>query len=90
MSLYEIKKILKHLQNNEITVFDVPKEYTKNAQIATFERKAGWRITGTRGFDVISNSFFVNETLIHIGLDGKERKKDISLLFEDLIHIFTF
>lgn len=90
MSLYEIKRILKHLQNNEITVFDVPKEYAKNAQIAIFERKAGWRITGTRGFDVISNSFFVNETLIHIGLDGKERKEDISLLFEDFDSYFYF
>ena len=60
------------------------------AQIAIFERKAGWRITGTRGFDVISNSFFVNETLIHIGLDGKERKEDISLLFEDFDSYFYF
>lgn len=59
----EINKIIKQLKNNEIRVFDVPEEYKNDIQIVTFERKAGMRITDKRGFDIISNSFFVEELL---------------------------
>lgn len=62
----EINKIIKQLKNNEIRVFDVPEEYKNDIQIVTFERKAGMRITDKRGFDIISNSFFVEELLIHL------------------------
>lgn len=66
MAQSEVKKIIRQLKKNEIRVFDVPEEYENDIQIVTFERKAGLRITGKRGFDIISNSFFVKEDLIHI------------------------
>lgn len=43
-----IKKILKQLKKNEITVFDVPEEYENDIQIVTFERRARLRITGKK------------------------------------------
>lgn len=85
-----IKKILKQLKKNEITVFDVPEEYENDIQIVTFERKARLRITGKKGFDIISNAFFVEETLIHINIDSEERKKDIFLSFDDFDSYFDF
>ena len=57
----EIKKIIKQLKKNEIRVFDIPEEYENDIQIVIFERKLGLRITGKRGFDIIANSFFVEE-----------------------------
>lgn len=90
MAQSEIKKILRQLKKNEITVFDVPEEYENNIQIVIFERKAGLRITGKKGFDIISNSFFVEETLIHIDVDSEERKKGIFLSFDDFDSYFDF
>ena len=86
----EIKKILKQLTKNEITVFDVPEEYENDIQIVTFERKAGLRITGKKGFDIISNTFFVEETLIHINTDSEQQRKDIFLSFDDFDSYFDF
>ena len=42
----EIKKIIRQLKKNEISIFDVPEEYKNNIQLVTFERKSGLRITG--------------------------------------------
>ena len=52
-----INKIIRQLKKKEITVFDVPEEYENDIQLVTFERKEGLRITGKRGFDIISNSY---------------------------------
>ena len=71
----EVKEIIRRLKKKEIRVFDVPEEYKNDIQLVTFERKAGLRITGKRGFDIISNSFFVEETLIYVDTDSVEQKK---------------
>lgn len=90
MAQSEIKKIIRQLKKKEIRVFDVPEEYKNDIQLVTFERKAGFRITGKRGFDIISNSFFVEETLIHIDVDGEERKRDVFLNFDNFDSYFDF
>ena len=90
MAQSEVKKIIRQLKKNEIRVFDVPEEYENDIQIVTFERKAGLRITGKRGFDIISNSFFVKEDLIHIDVDGEERKRSIFLSFDKFDSYFDF
>ena len=90
MAQSEIKEIIRQLKKKEIRVFDVPEEYVNEIQIVTFERKAGLRITGKKGFDIISNTFFVEETLIHIDTGGEERKKDIFLSFDDFDSYFDF
>ena len=86
----EIKQIIMQLKKKEIRVFDVPVEYENDIQIVTFERKAGLRVTGKKGFDIIANTFFVEETLIHIDIDSEERKKDIFLSFDDFDSYFDF
>ena len=90
MAQSEVKKIIRQLKKNEIRVFDVPEEYENDIQIVTFERKAGLRITGKRGFDIISNSFFVKEDLIHIDVDGEERKRSVFLSFDKFDSYFDF
>lgn len=90
MAQSEIKKIIRQLKKKEIRVFDVSEEYENEIQIVTFERKAELRITGKKGFDIISNTFFVEETLIHIDTDSEQRKKDIFLSFDDFDSYFDF
>ena len=70
MAKSEVKEIITRLKKKEIRVFDVPEEYKNDIQLVTFERKAGLRITGKRGFDIISNSFFVEETPRRVGRAG--------------------
>ena len=90
MAKSEIKRIIRQLKNNEITVFDVPEEYENNVQIAIFERKIGLRITARRGFDIVNNTFFVEEALVYTNIDSEEQKKDILLEFDDFNYYFEF
>lgn len=90
MAQSEIKKIIGQLKKKEIRVFDVPKEYENDIQIVTFERKAGLRITGKKGFNIISNTFFVEEVLIHIDIDGEEHKRGIFISFDNFDSYFDF
>lgn len=85
MEKLEIKEIIRKLKKKEISVFDVPKEYENDIQLITFERKAGFRITGKRGFDIISSSFFVEEMLIYM-----EQKRSVFLSFENFDLYFDF
>ncbi len=90
MAKSEVRKIIEKLKTKKLSIFNVPKEYEKNIQIVTFERKSGLRITGRRGFDIISNSFFVEEELIHIGKKGKEWRKNITLSFDNFDSYYNF
>ena len=90
MAQTEIKKIIRQLKKKEIRVFDVPEEYENDIQIVTFERKVGLRITDKKGFDIISNTFFVEESLIHIDVDGKEHKRGIFISFDNFDSYFDF
>lgn len=86
----EVKEIIRRLKEKEIRIFDVPEEYKNDIQLVTFERKAGFRITGKRGFDIISNSFFVEETLINLDTDGVEQKRGVFLSFDNWNSYFDF
>ena len=86
----EVKEIIRRLKKKEIQVFDVPEEYENDIQLVTFERKAGFRITGKRGFDIISNSFFVEEKLSYVDADGEEQKRSIFLSFDTFDSYFDF
>ena len=90
MANSEVKEIIRRLKKKEIRVFDVPEEYKNDIQLVTFERKAGFRITGKRGFDIISNSFFVEETLIYLDTDGVEQKRGVFLSFDNFDSYFDF
>ena len=90
MAKSEVKEIIRRLKKKEIRVFDVPEEYKNDIHLVTFERKAGFRITGKRGFDIISNSFFVEETLIYLDTDGVEQKRGVFLSFDNFDSYFDF
>ena len=64
MTQSEIKEIIIRLKKNEMNVFDVPEECKNAIDIVNIERKLGCRLIGKRGFDIISNSFFVEEHLV--------------------------
>ena len=86
----EVKEIISRLKKKEIRVFDVPEEYENDIQLVTFERKAGFRTTGKRGFDIISNSFFVEEELIYVDADVEEQRRSVFLSFDNFDAYFDF
>ena len=81
----EINRLLSQLNKKELTVFDIPEEYQNNSQIISLERKLGLRTIGKRGFDVISNTFFVEEELT-----SDETQKKICSSFNDFGSFFDF
>lgn len=83
-------KILGQLKRQEISVIDVPDEYKHDAQLIEFERKNGLRITERKGFDIVSNSFFVEETLVYKNKAGEECYKPVSTYFDDFNSYYTF
>lgn len=57
MDKKEIMRITRKLKKGEMSAFEVPEELKEDIKIISLERKLGMRITGKRGFDVISNTF---------------------------------
>ena len=84
------KEIIRQLKKKEIRVFDVPEEYKNNIQLVAFERKSGLRTIGKRGFDIMANSFFVEEELIHTELNGEEQTRSTFLSFDNFDSYFNF
>lgn len=60
-----------------------------DAYRAILERRAGLRTTGKRGFDVISNSFFVEETVIDHSL-GSSVTHQLYVSFDDFDSYYNF
>ena len=90
MKQSEVNKIIGQLEKNEITVFDIPEEYENSIEIVNFERKSGLRRTRKRGFDIISNSFFVEEDLVHTNAYDEEQIKSVLLSFDDFDSYYDF
>lgn len=86
----EVGEIIRQLKNAEISVFDIPEDYKNDMQIVDFERKSGFRMLGKRGFDVITNSFFVEESLLRINEDGREVCRNIFSTFDNFDSYFDF
>lgn len=85
-----VKGIIEQLKKREISIFDIPKEYGNNIQIINYERKAGLRIIGKRGFDVIRNSFFVEEVLLDSNSYPEDEGQQVFSLFSDFDSYFNF
>lgn len=83
-------KVIEQLRTHKISVVDVPKEYENDARIIKFERKKGLRVTERRGYDIISNSFFVEEILIYENEFEEECQKSIKVTFHDFNSYFTY
>ena len=61
----EAKRIIKGLKSGELEVRNVPKEFALDSNVVKAERKLGLRKSGYRGFDVITQTFFVEEDWFH-------------------------
>lgn len=59
----EVKDIIKLLKSSKIKCFKIPEEYQNDKNIIKVERELGIRKLGRRGFDIIRNTFFVEEEL---------------------------
>lgn len=84
-----IKDIIKQLKKQKIGFFDVPEELRTDKSIVDIERKLGLRKTGRRGYDVITDSFFVEETVKFIS-DGEIKFENICTCFSDFSSYYLF
>ena len=66
----EAKRIIKELKSGELEVRNVPKEFALDSNVVKAERKFGLRKSGYRGFDVIAQTFFVEEDWFHTDSSG--------------------
>ena len=63
LSTMEVNNIIESLRKRELGVLDVPKEFALDNNVIKVERELGLRKSGHKGFDVITQTFFVEETL---------------------------
>lgn len=61
----EAKRIIKELKSGELEVRNVPEKFALDSNVVKAERKLGLRKSGHRGFDVITQTFFVEEDWFH-------------------------
>ena len=77
----EIKSFIKQLKNKEKYFFDIPEEYRLHPAIVIAERKLGIRESTKRGYDIIKNSFFVEELVLNKAWNDEiEEKMYFSLM----------
>ena len=56
-----VEEVIMQFDRNENSVLDRPEECRDNIQVIKAERRNGLRITTERGYDVITDRFFVKE-----------------------------
>lgn len=61
----KIKAVVEKLKNGKYFFNDVPIKLQNEMEIVTTQRKLGIRTATKKGYDVISNSFFVEESVIN-------------------------
>ncbi len=94
--MLELKKVdniidqtIQQLKKHRISVLSVPTDLSDNISIVRTERELGLRKVGHRGYDVISDSFFVEETLFYY--ECKKRcSTDIKSTFTDFETYYSF
>lgn len=66
----EAKRIIRQLKSGELEISNVPEEFALDSNIVKAERKLGLRKSGHRGFDIITQTFFVEEDWLRKDLSG--------------------
>gem|GEM_PF-6415720 len=85
----DIKQLIQQLKKDEIDYFDVPEEYRSHSAIVKTERELGIRQPDKRGFDVIHNTFFVEEIISTKNILNKT-VEHINNYFSDFISYYDF
>ena len=85
-----IINIINKLKEQQIEIDELPEEFALNPQIVRTERQLGLRKTGHRGFDVITQTFFVEEDLFYKGLSGNLISKPHKMVFDSFKGYYEF
>ena len=85
-----VRQIIRKLKKKEIDIFEIPDELQNNIEIVSFERKYGMRKTRERGFDIISNSFFVNEDIFEDDQADEDSTDSVTLTFRTFDEYFEY
>lgn len=84
-----IEDCIKRLQNKDISCFsDIPKDYWNQRDIAKITRAMGLRKTTKCGYDIIADSFFVEEDILEY--DFHEDLSHHYVTFDDFGKYFEF
>ena len=86
----EAKRIIKELQSGELEVRNVPEEFALDSNVVKAERKLGLRKIGHRGFDVIAQTFFVEEDWFHKDLSGNLVSRLHKITFDSFKEYYGF
>lgn len=86
----EIKCIIKQLKSGELEVRSVPEEFALDDNVLKAERKLGIRKSGHRGFDVITQKFFVEEEWFHKDISDNIISKPNKMTFNSFAEYYKF
>ena len=86
----EVKCIIDKLKTGELEVRGVPVEFSLDPNVIQAERTLGIRKSGRRGFDVINQSFFVEEVWIYKDLSGDLRPTMHRETFDSFAEYYKF
>ena len=86
----EVKCIIKELKSGELEVRNVPEEFALDSNVIKTERKLGLRKSGHRGFDVIAQTFFVEEDWLHKDLSGNLVSRLHEMTFDSFEEYYRF
>ena len=56
--------LIKGLKSKKINYYDIPSELENDNEIIEAQRASGMRVYSNRGYDIISNNFFIEEDII--------------------------
>lgn len=90
MTAKDIKQIIRKLETHELSVCDVPEELHYHKNIVAAERKIGLRKELNRGYDVIHNFYFVEETIFYENSMGELIGQDNRLTFDTIEEYYDY
>lgn len=86
----EVEGIIKELKSGELEVRNVPEEFALDLNVVRAERKLGLRKSGHRGFDVITQKFFVEEQWFHKDLSDNLVSRLHQITFDSFVEYYEF
>ena len=86
----DVKCLIKKLKSGELEVRNVPEEFALDSNVVKAERKLGLRKSGHRGFDIIAQTFFVEEEWFHKDLSGNLIPKPHKMFFDSFEKYYDF
>ena len=86
----EAKRIIEGLKSGELEVENIPEEFALDSNVVKAGRKLGLRKSGHRGFDVIAQTFFVEEDWFYKDLSGNLVSRLHKMTFDSFEEYYEF